>query len=118
MALVVEMGYNGRLVSLAGVLGAEGKGRIISPTTLVVSTAVIALSANPKRISALLQNFDDPSTPGSRMYVFIGNNSSAPIVLAPLGSLQIDADFPWTGEIWASAPANTPVLEMNEVSIT
>lgn len=116
---VSEPGYNGQLVSLGGVHGLAGYGRIVQPyQAFILSGLVLVLPANPKRISAMLQNWDDAANPGSRVLLFLGGQYGQLIQLLAYGSLQIDNNFPWTGEIYANAVANTPSLNVIEVTVT
>src|SRR5450759_3113267 len=123
-----ENGFIGRLTSLAGVQGADGKGRVIdSVSVALTATVVLVLSSNPKRISALIQNIDDITSPGSSVFISLGNPGYAidpgayVSVLSPLGTLQIDKDFPWTGEVYACKFTNvvgSPTILVTEISIT
>lgn len=119
-----ESGYYGQLTSLSGLRGAEGKGRVIHTAQIALtSAAVLILSANPKRISAIIQNQDDATNPGSNLSVYLGNPAyvidAGDVVadLSPLGTLQIDANLPWTGEIYASRVTNSPTVVVTEISL-
>lgn len=109
-----EPGYNGQLVSLGGVVGASGKGRVIDSSAFILAGAIQVLSPNPKRISALILNGD----PANNANVFLGDTNGFSVVLGPLGSFQIDINFPWTGEVDASPASGNPVISVNEVSVT
>lgn len=113
-----EPGNKYPLVTLGGSVTTPGQGRVVDSGSLTATVAAqVLLSSNPKRISAIIQNLDDAAHPGSLVYVNIGNSSADHIVLAALGSLQIDKDFPWIGEIDVSAPSNSPVVNFVEIGI-
>ena len=117
--LITDSGYNGQILSLGGVLGADGKGRTsLTAAFTLTGASQIVLLANPKRISALLCNTDDAANPGSLVYLYTWG-SGAPVlcILTALGTYQIDINLPWTGEILALAPLNSPVLISTEVAI-
>jgi hypothetical protein len=82
----------------------------------VATNPIVLASSNPKRISAIIQNTDDNGNPGSKVYVFLGN-STPPIILLPYGTLQIDRDYPWIGEIDVAAAANNPVVTIVEIGL-
>jgi len=114
MAVVRESGYNGRLVSLGGLLSLEGQGRECDSkiVPLIVSAWTRLLENNPRRISALIQNVDNSLT----VAVIIGDDSGGGYFhLEPKGTLQIDENFPWTGPVIAyqAAAMNMSVAEVN-----
>lgn len=118
-AIYGEPGYRGMdLVSLSGVPGSD-RGREISSysVTLGALGTVLLLQANPKRVAAIIQNLDDPAAPGTLVAVYVGGVNTIPIYLSPLGTFQIDVDFPWVGEIYVGYTNNAPVVVANEVSI-
>lgn len=114
-----EAGYLGRLVSLGGIVGADGKGRVVKSTTLASSANVTAILANnPKRIAALIQNGDTTNV----AFVYLGTDTagtftSNPIVLNPGGSLQIDVNLPWTGEVMIVTAAVAVSVVATEISV-
>ena len=111
--LYTEPGYNGQLVSLAGIMGGPGKGRVVASSAFILAGNIQVMSPNPKRISALILNGD----PSINVNVFLGGTSGYAVVLGPLGSFQIDVNFPWTGEVDASPASGTPTISVNEVSV-
>lgn len=113
-----EPGFNGQVISLASVAGASGKGRQAVSNSFTLSGIVIIAPANPKRISAIIQNVGDPAFPGSQLGVYIGGVNTIPITLTENGTLQIDGNYPWTGEIYANAITNNPVVVVVEVTTT
>ena len=122
MALInTDNGYQGRLVSLSGIMGQDGQGRSsIGGLTTMTATPVMVLASNPKRIAALIENLDDVANPGSGIELYFGNPSIYPvaqIILSPLGTIQIDQDLPWTGEVWAANVVNSPVISVMEIAI-
>jgi len=113
-----EPGHQGTdLVSLAGVPGNDRGREISSYSVTLGSGIVLLLQANPQRIAAVIQNYDDPAAPGSFVQVYLGGVNTIPITLSPLGTLQIDVNLPWAGEIYVNTTPNSPVVVANEVSI-
>lgn len=104
------------VVSLGGVVSLPGKGRIVTSYSVVATAPIVLASANPKRISAIIQNCDDGANPGMKAYVFLGN-ATPPIILLPFGTLQIDRDFPWIGDIIVGASAHDPVVTFVEIGL-
>jgi hypothetical protein len=115
-AVFVEPGNRLPLISLGGVVSLQGQGRIVTSTSVVATAPIVLASANPKRISAIIQNCDDGANPGMKVYVFMGT-ATPPIILLPYGTLQIDRDFPWIGDIIVGASANNPVVTMVEIGL-
>lgn len=119
--LNTDNGYQGRLVSLSGIPGQDGQGRACAGGTLTMSaTPVLVLASNPKRIAALIENLDDAAAPGSGIELYFGNTSVYPvakIILTAYGTIQIDTDLPWTGEVWAANVINAPVISVMEITI-
>jgi hypothetical protein len=112
-----EVGYNGILVSLGGIQGPQGKGRVIrSESTVAVSGEwLLLMSANPKRISAIIQNLSATELLG----VYGGDPQANQIYLLPYGTFQIDKEFPWIGEVYISPGGVVPIIVgYNEISVT
>ena len=105
------------LISLGGVQSQTHQGRIIASNSLTISGPVILALGNPRRIALIVQNIDDPAHLGSYVEVYLGGLNSIPIFLAPYGTLQIDRDFPWIGEVWVAAALNNPVVTYNEIDL-
>jgi hypothetical protein len=108
-----ETGHVGQLLSLAGVAGVPGRGRESVP--LAVATAGIGqiLPANPRRISAIVQNKSD--TVGFRLY--LGDTTVSGFEIKPGGTFQIDGDFPWTGLVLIEAVGGTASAYSVDVSV-
>lgn len=121
-AIYNETGFEGQVISQGGIKGASYKGRqVISGSfTFGGSNPVypLIMAANPRRISAIIQNLDDPAAPGSVVAIYLGGVNTIPITLAPLGTLQLDVNFPWTGEVYANVSANSPVVTVLEITTT
>lgn len=122
-ALYSEVGFDGQVSSMAGVKGAAYKGRqVISDSfTFGGSNPVypLILAANPRRISAVIQNLGDAAHPGEILEIYIGGVNTIPINLVENGTFQIDTNFPWTGEVYANySGVNTPSLGVVEVTTT
>lgn len=116
--IYAETGYNGQVTSLAGVVGAVNKGRQAVSNSYTLSGIVIILQANPQRIAAIIQNIGDPAFPGSALEIFIGGVNSIPFTLVENGSMQLDVNFPWTGEVYANLITNNPVVIVTEIQST
>lgn len=112
---VRDAGFVGRLVSLAGVLGAEGLGRSARHDSVSISSGlgVIGLESNPLRIAASVQNYSVDDV----LNVFLGDTTDGPVfTLKHLGYLQIDINMPWTGAIYLQS-GGTGIAAINEMSI-
>lgn len=114
MAKILEPGYIGPLVSLAGILGKPGRGRQLNSYFRAVGVAPRQqfLSANSNRISCIIQNVDSET-----VYLAFAGNTDAEIVLTQSQSFQIDENFPWTGSLMASVIAGTGHLVVWEVTL-
>lgn len=117
-----EPGFNGQVVSLAAVSGASGKGRqVVSNSFTLGGTNPVfpcILPANPRRISAIIQNIGDPANPGSNVSIYLGGANSIPITLVENGTLQLDVNYPWTGDVYAALVTNGPVVIVVEITTT
>jgi hypothetical protein len=113
---IQEAGYNGRLVSLGGVVGGVGRGRRGERFTRALSAGVgqIGIPSNPGRIAATIQIFNGADD----LQVYFGDSTDGPAyILAPRDMLQIDSNLPWIGAVYLySAGAGVTVL-CNEVSV-
>jgi len=110
-----EPGFNGRLISLSGVLGAVGQGREGVRHTVAVTggTGIIGMPSNPLRISATVQIFIGTAD----LQVFFGDSTDGPaFILAPRDMLQIDHNLPWAGAVYLYSSGTMSVL-LNEVSV-
>jgi hypothetical protein len=115
MPKVVEPGHGGELVSLAGVKGRKWYGRqLISGYVTPNNTNVLILGSNPKRISAVIVNIGS-----NDVYLEFGETSAdnTKLMIKPGGSFQIDALFPWTGQVNVFSAASNNVSFV-EVEIT
>jgi hypothetical protein len=117
-----EPGNKLPLISLGGVVSIPGQGRIIKSINATTGTGadgnlVQILDSNPKRISCIIQNIDDPVAVGSNVSVYLGSVNTIPITLGTLGVLQIDKDFPCIGAIIISAAAGAPVVTVQEIGL-
>jgi hypothetical protein len=108
------------LISLGGVTGRLGLGRVMDSglITVTAGTMFYVLYANPKRISAIIINNGDTANPGAGVAVYVGENAQGPFFLSEYGTFQIDKNFPWTGAVYvAYIGAFTPVVAFLEVSV-
>lgn len=108
---------NDELISLGGVKGVANRGRNVDIRSYTAADAAAHPIAqdNPQRIAMLITNNGTDSVP-----VDLGNGAAAGYghILAPGGSLQIDKNFPWTGEMSAYfSAAFTGVLAVTEISV-
>lgn len=114
MTTFYEPGSALPITSLAGVVSLPGQGRVVTNGTQAVSAPANLLPSNPKRISAVIQNIDTTD----KILVYLGPaGGQAPIYLLPGGTLQIDKDFPWTGEVNVWSSAGAPVVNYIEISL-
>jgi hypothetical protein len=67
-------------------------------TAPVAGYTSLALTDNPNRISALIENVTGDTTRYVIVVFDYANTTTAAVILAG-GSLQIDADLPWTGPV-------------------
>jgi len=112
-----ETGNLKPIISLGGNVSREGQGRVFSSAIVSAFGGVVLAPSNPKRISALIQNLDDIAVPGQIITVYLGGLGTAPIVLSAYGTLQIDINFPWTGEIDVASISNNPLVMIWEISL-
>ena len=114
-----ETGYNGQLISLAGVKGTPGIGRLVNSENknAAVGNAVL-LPGNVKRIAALIQ-VTQPTSEGGVHILFQGEAGlNKPICqLHQWDILQIDDNFPWTGPVLFSDTSATPNVTVSEISV-
>lgn len=110
-----ESGYNGSLVSLGGVVGPPGIGRLSNYEYITFAGAVTAVSIlpdNPKRIAAML--YVNGANP---VVVYLSNNFvGMRFELQPGDAFFINELFPWTGAIIGIATLATN-MRVNEVTI-
>lgn len=104
-----ESGVAVKLVSLAGMVGVIGRGRQIAPVAWTIAALTQILNENGRRLTAIIQN-----TGTLNATIYFGNDTVG-LTLLPNANLQIDADFPWTGNVWANSVGTT--LEVIEVSV-
>lgn len=114
----IEPGHVGTLVSLAGIVGRPGAGRKTEYNGGVVPFAAAqqCLPANMRRISALIQMIESTTYTSAYINVFFGSEAVAR--LYPRGSLLIDSNFPWCGEISLQAVTTAGYVFVNEVSVS
>ena len=106
-----ESGYQGRLVSLGGVLGKPGRGRQIVPVAITVTTAeAIIASDNPQRLALIIRN-----TGTETAYINLAGNTSFPLKANEV--FQIDYNFAWTGAIYAATNSSTTTVIGYETSV-
>lgn len=120
MARYLEPGNLLPVVSLGGVISNPGLGRVVDVNNITLNGTAFVLSvSNPKRISAIVQNIDDAAHPGAHALIYLGGLNSIPIDLTPYGTLQIDKDFPWIGEIDGATGTGgtTPVITIVEIGL-
>lgn len=114
MAIVIESGLNGSLISLAGYQGVANRGRQSEATIVAIdnTAVVVLLPINTRRISAIIYNDSNQD-----ILLSLGDIAVQPIRLQDLEALQIDKDFPWTGQIVAIGTSPTPGnVNMQEIS--
>lgn len=116
---ITENGHVGELVSLAGVPGKVFLGRelVYASYVPITTTTSQVLFNNPKRIAALIVN-----SGSTDIAIRLGTTPviGPPIqgmLLSPGGSLQIDKDLPWTGEVFVVFGASGGSLEVEEISV-
>lgn len=112
MAVNYEPGCFGSLVSLGGILGGQNRGRKIE--MLIHSTPATGaqvLGSNPRRIAAIIQNRSAVT-----LNVFFDYTTIA-CTLLPGENLQIDKDFPWTGEVFVQNAAGANPVYTIELSV-
>lgn len=98
-----ESGYLGRLTSLGGVKGHEGIGRQVEDASaLSVTSLYCAIPANPSRVWASITN--DPTSTND-LDIYLGDGLYKFCSLVPGGSLLINDELPWTGNIWVNSTA-------------
>jgi len=108
-----EAGYQGRLVSLGGVVGAPGRGRQARQLNNSVDNTgtKLIMESNPKRLSALIQNID-----AINMYIMFGDELyNYGFLLRPYDIFQIDQNLPWAGSVagYAAAACTYRLLEVS-----
>lgn len=98
MAIVIEPGGLGRQYSLNGVAGAAGRGRLLEVRPVVVADSDYTqiLGPTPSRAWVIISNRN--ATP---VQIFIGNQVVAYITLGQYGTIQLDSQIPWAGEVLA-----------------
>lgn len=117
--IVTEPGNLLPLVSLGGVISLSGQGRTILSDADALNTGSphsLYVASNPKRISLIIQNNDDATAPGTPIQVYLGAQSHPVFVYSP-GTLQIDRDLPWIGEVVIMSATNNPIATYIEVSL-
>lgn len=99
-----EAGNFSRVVSLAGSLGKIGFGRqmVVVAGTAAGATEVRLSGFNTQRIAALIQN-----TGANTAILSFGGANTEGVTLLANASFQIDALFPWTGQLVLYSAAGT-----------
>lgn len=113
-----EPGLQTSLVSLGGIAGQYGRGRLSTDHSVeATTTAAPVLPANVKRIWASIQNIDAAQV----VYLAQGEDPTATNALCCLYSggaaWLINQDNPWTGDVRALADGGTPQLLITEVTV-
>jgi hypothetical protein len=91
----------------------------VSQSTLITLAVGITqiCPANPKRIATIIQNLDDAANPNTEVGIYLGGTNTIAVQLLSHGSLQIDQNLPWCGEINVGVGANAPIVSIIEISI-
>lgn len=118
MPVYFESGNQLPLLSLGGVISQAGQGRNITSNSVTITGPTQLAPANPKRIAAVVQNIGDPALPGCTVGVYFGSLNVIPVTLGVMGTIQIDTNLPWIGEIDVVANAGAPVCTIMEINIT
>lgn len=112
------------ILSLGGVQSKNGQGRVVDSDDVTQAPGYppFVIPSNPKRISLLIQNVGDvtnPTAAGATIDVSLGGLDTIAIVLGPLGTLQIDSNFPWTDSIVITSgnAAFSPVVNYVEIGL-
>ena len=116
MAKQLEPGYNGRLISLGGVVGKRGVGRqsIRNNINLAASVGQIGLPANSRRIAATIQSY----TVGDDLQIFLGNSTDgACYIISSRDVFQINYLLPWTGAVYMYSTGILAVV-CNEIVVS
>jgi hypothetical protein len=108
--MAIESGNRFPIISLGGIVSQNQQGRDIESNQINVQTATVLAVDNPKRISLILQNL------GTVNAVIVFPATGSGITLAPLGTLQIDHNFPWTGVVIGTASVLCGI-SVTEVSV-
>jgi len=109
-----EPGHYSTLVSLGGVTNTKNYGRTTTNRTVLATTNTNLLEANPRRISAIIKNIG-----AGTVALTFGEDSSGAILglpIIPQQSLQIDKNFPWTGDVRGTAAVNSN-CSIQEISV-
>lgn len=114
-----EAGFNGQLISLAGVRGRTGAGLFYKQNLveLVTTYSADAVPANPNRVWMIIQNRVESTV---QVSVSFGDSTpaAASFALQPGESLIIDKSNPWSGSLgFAHASAGTEYVRVIEFSL-
>jgi len=109
---IYDGGFNGRRVSLAGSLGAAGRGLKMwsNMPAPPITTGCILISSNPGRLFALFTNEGTVDV----QIAFDNTWSNGLHTLRPGGSFQIDDQFPWTGPVYGRGVGATGSIAVEE----
>jgi len=113
-----DPGYNGRLMSLGGVIGREGLGLVVENkiyTETGIATQLIP--SNPARYWLIMRNIGTLRTNIAFGPDGGGYATANHIYLEPGDVFQIDRMIPWTGSISCFA-AGDVLLSVAEASVT
>ena len=114
--MALETGSVIGIRSLGGVVSNAVQGRQSLSYGGWADTAILpVLSSNPRRISALIQFWSDPLNTSTLLTVLLGDQAVCQLVQG--GSFQIDANYPWTGDVRVQADVGTCYVVANEVTI-
>ncbi len=107
MPQIRDAGFNGRIISLGGLLGASGLGLFVDRpgASMAFTTRVQVLGNNPSRRWALVQNLGSANV--AIKFGDTEDSVATDFILTPGAVLQIDTQVPWTGPIVAEATTGT-----------
>lgn len=103
MAYEYQVGYYGRIKSLAGIESNGWRGLRVMMNDEVVAAATprIILPANPRRVWAVFQQATDDATGG----IYFGNTGGGLILMPQYSTVQIDINLPYSGSVIGGAGA-------------
>lgn len=103
------------LVSLAGVPGSPGRGRVeLDHSTALSTTSKSVLGANVKRITAEFENAGSVNIWLQKGAAAVANTGK---LLLPGGYYLINHDDPWVGDVHALSASGTPTLLITETTV-
>lgn len=115
----LDSGYNGRLVSLAGILGKEGYGLRTkwAVITLDLGANTETYPNNPSRMWLFVENRS-----AGTIYVIFGTPVATPtpcpsVTLKSGEALQIDKNLPWSGSLAFYSEVAAAAVHMTEAEL-